>query len=337
MVRAVSLFSGSATSCLATEITLKAEAVDKVVLLSFRSPFFENYDGVKEIAGKNWPELVFRSKSIKKETEDIGKFGCEMDDGAERQPFCVYCRKAMLESGKNFLEQLGADFLVTGDILDNQGVGLSQIKRIDSGAGVSGLVFRPLSSALLPVTVPEDRGWVGPGYDVSASSKDRVHSMLDRFGLGRDGYLSAERRCKLTRPRYRKRLEDLLEEPDFNSNDLRLLDFDYYYKLRPDTKIVLGVDSEEKHRLHDYFLPKDLRIYLPCHEGPMALVRSRWDSKSGGQIERIVDLAARITVAKGEVEEGREVPVNYRFEHDEGTNRRSVEALEQGDIKSFLI
>ncbi|MBS3812551.1 hypothetical protein KGY64_01855 [Candidatus Bipolaricaulota bacterium] len=337
MVRVVLLFSGSAASSLATEITLEIDVIDEVVLLSFRSPFFENYDRVKEIANRNWPELVFRSKSIKKETEDIGNLGCEMDGDGKPSSFCVSCRKSMLESGRNFLQQVGGDFLVTGEILGNHGVGLRQIKRIDIGAGVSGLVLRPLSSALLPVTVPEDRGWVESGYDLTASSSERLETLLDEYGLSQDGYFTAESRCKLTRSRYRKRLEDLLQEPDFNANDLRLLDFDYYYKLRPDTKIVLGVGSEEKHELHDYFLPKDLRIYLPCHEGPMALVRSRWDSKTDGQIERIVELAARITVANSEVSEGREIPVNYRFEHDEGTHRRSVRSIEQGDIEGFLI
>jgi len=68
----------------------------------------------------------------------------------------------------------------------------------------------------------------------------------------------------------------------------------------------------------------------------MALVRSRWDSKSTSQLENIVDLAARITVTKSAVKK-KDIPVNYRFEHEDGTYRTYVSPLAEADLEQFLL
>lgn len=337
MVRAVLLFSGSGPSCLSVELLRNSETVDELVLLSFRSPFFESHERIKEIAGRNWPEVSFRSKSIKKDTEAIGKYGCNADGLETSNNCCISCRISMLRNGINFLDQVGGDFIVTGEVLGSKGIGRRELAEIDAEVGRGELVLRPLSADLLPDTLPERNGWFSEGRDLSAPVSGDLNVLFERYSLDGTDCIPATERCKLTRFQYRRRLKDLLEESDFHSNDLRLLDFNYYYKINPDTKIVLGVGSNEKHELHDYFLPRDLRLYLPCHAGPMALVRSRWETKSSGQVERIVDTAARIVVANSEINGDREIPVNYRFEHDEGTQRTTVTPSAQVELENFLI
>jgi len=336
MVRAVSLFSGSVASCLSTEILANEPEIDDIILLAFRSPYFEKHDRIKELAARIWPSKNFRSKSIKRETEAIGRSGCNKKCSANSDPFCVCCRISMLKSGRSFLNQIGADFLVTGEVLDKRGIDLQSMECIDKSAGARGLVFRPLSAELLPNTLPEEKGWVGPGLDMTVTEDRKLDRLATRFGLEESTTISSDDRCRLKESRYRRRLRDLLKESNFNANDLRLLDFDYYYKVRGETKVVLGMDGQEKYDLHDFFLPNDLRLYLPCHPGPMALVRSRWDSKSTSQLENIVDLAARITVTKSAVKK-KDIPVNYRFEHEDGTYRTYVSPLAEADLEQFLL
>jgi len=60
---------------------------------------------------------------------------------------------------------------------------------------------------------------------------------------------------------------------------------------------VLGRSDEEKRRLQAFFLPDDLRLYIPSGRGPMALVRANWRAKS----------------------EADKVQANYRFESSQET------------------
>jgi len=340
MVRAVSLFSGSTASCLATEIVANEPGVDEIILLTFRSPFFDRYEEVKELADELWPELKFRSKSIKKETGEIGRTIRESNGGLKVETFCTRCRVSLLESGRNFLTQAEADFLVTGEIPGRRGLDVDSFKVIDAEAGVSGLVFRPLSAQKLPSTIPESNGWVRESLSVDerdGGTEELLQSLVSDYGMGGSRHYSASDRCKLTEPEYRERLRDLVEESRFNANDLKLLDFTKYYKIDSDTRVVLGVDGQEKYSLHDYFLPKDLRMYLPCNKGPMALVRSEWQSKTQERIDQIVETAAKIIAANGEVGIREMVPVNYRFEHEDGTSRTTVRPLERGELEGFQV
>ncbi|MFB6215060.1 MAG: hypothetical protein ABEI54_04240, partial [Candidatus Bipolaricaulia bacterium] len=239
------------------------------------------------------------------------------------------CRFAVLKTGGEFLERVGGDFLVSGEtanLKDERWV--EQLVKIEKRAGVEGLVFRPLSPNMND-SLPERKGWPRSDSNMEFSNEDLLGALAEKLDLNTDSeYFGAGTRCKLTSPRYRRRLNDLVAEEGFNVNDLRLLDFGDYYKIPPDTKMVLAENPEDKRELQNYFLPRDLRFYLPTRKGPMGLVRSDWDGKSDEVLEEVVDLAARITVAKSEVDGQVGVPVNYRFEHDNETYSLEVPPLE---------
>jgi hypothetical protein len=53
MAKAVVLFSGSLASIIATELVREA-GIEEIRLLHFRSPFFRDYEPVKELAQSLW-------------------------------------------------------------------------------------------------------------------------------------------------------------------------------------------------------------------------------------------------------------------------------------------
>jgi tRNA U34 2-thiouridine synthase MnmA/TrmU len=75
---------------------------------------------------------------------------------------CVDCRIYMFQKARAFQQQVGADFLVSGEVIGQRP--MSQ-KRSDldviahHGAG-SDLLVRPLSARRLPPTLPERAGWI---------------------------------------------------------------------------------------------------------------------------------------------------------------------------------
>ncbi|MCF7875545.1 hypothetical protein K9M06_00670 [Candidatus Bipolaricaulota bacterium] len=330
MPEAVSLFSGSLSSSIATEIAINYCEMDPVIILTFRSPFFRHYDDIKELANRLWPDSQFRSKSIKRETKGIASSE-DLDSG---DGYCDACKVTLLEVGGEFLARVNADFLVSGDNVFNFEEG--ELAELDRRAGVEEKVFRPLCSNL-PESIAGKEVRVDTKYD-NPEDRESLQDLAGKLGIEKEiDYYGAEERCKLTDQNYRGRLEDLAREGGFNINDMRLLDFDKYYKISPDTKVVLGEDSDEKRELHNYFLPRDLRFYLPTCEGPMALVRSEWKKKTDSAVDEIVNLAARITVTRSEIERNVRVPVNYRFENDNETYTIDVLPLVDGELDDFSL
>ena len=173
----------------------------------------------------------------------------------------------------------------------------------------------------------EKEGWVERSRmgELRAGEEEGILRDLGRaLSLDVDSEIGSYPRCKLTRGGFGKRLENLFAEEEFTLNTLKLLDFKMYYKRSPDVKIVLALEEDEKRTLQTYFLPQDLRVYLPTHPGPMTLVRTDWGSKSAEEVEEIIDLAARITATHSEAVQSSIVPVSYRFENDDETQQVNV-------------
>jgi hypothetical protein len=334
MAKAVALFSGSLASIVATKLVMEERGVEEVRLLHFRSPFFRDYEPIKELAQGLW-NVSFRSQSLKKEFHELSDF----DNGPyQLRLSCFGCRRLMLRKGLRYMRRVGADFLVTGEVLGKRGLGLFELEEVARQAGVEGLVLRPLSAKLLPETLSEREGWVERDQmqALQEGSGNGLHPLAAELGVLVEEDFPAERRCKLTQSYFGQRLEDLLREKDFTMNSLELLEFPLYYKKPPDVKIILGLDDEEKRRLQTFFLPEDLRIYVPVLAGPMALVRANWEMKSPQDIEEIIELAARIAVAHAPVK-GSKIQTNYRFENKSETFRINVSPLPPQELRKYYM
>jgi len=326
MAKAVSLFSGSLASIVATKLVLNESGVDEVKLLHFRSPFFRDYERTKEL-GKGHFNGSFRSQSVKKDFAELTNI--PYTGGYERKSCCTGCRRLMIKKALRYMKKVGADFLITGEILGMRELEAEDVLRLTREAGAEDRVLRPLSAKLLPETLPEREGWVDRAhlYDLTAEDPSKLTRRLLRLarklGIQTEGF-PAERRCKLMLPYFGQRLEDLLREDHLTLNGLELLEFPLYYKKPPDVKIVLGRNEEEKRRLQNFFLPDDLRLYVPLNDGPIALVRANWREKSEQEILQIIELAARITAMHANLGSRRRVQANYRFENSQETYRINI-------------
>jgi len=320
MAKAVALFSGSLASIAAARIVMADPNVDDVLPLHFRSPFFRDYEQTKDL-GQHWFTSPFRSQGVKREFADLTNI--PHTGGYDRKSCCTGCRTLMIRKGLRYMHKVGADFLVTGEIVGTRGLHADDVLRLTRDAGAEDHVLRPLSAHLLPPTRPELEGLVDRDrlYALDDETRhDQLPRVAESLGIHCEGF-PAERRCKLLLPYFGRRLEDLLQEDHLTLNGLELLEFPLYYKKQPDIKIVLGRDEEEKQRLQTFFLPNDLRLYVAMGEGPIALVRADWQAKSDYEVLEIIELAARITAMHADVGARHRVQANYRFEHSEQTNR----------------
>lgn len=333
MVRAVALFSGSLASILAAKLVMQSAKVEAVELLHFRSPFFRFFNETKALARSLWLTGL-HSQSVKSNFRELSNI-----KGSYRlRDCCMGCRSVMLSKGLRYMRRLNADFLITGEIVGVHGLGSEDIRGISEQAGDSGRILRPLSARLLSETLPQSEGWVSLDqlYALTADQPEALADLAKQLDVNVEGY-PASRRCRLTQSRFGFRLEDLLQEESFSMNSLELLEFHHYYKKPPDVKIVLGCDEEEKKQLQNFFLPDDIRLYVPVHNAPLALVRANWKEKTDEEIAQIIELAGRIAATYSHKTKRTSHPVQayYRFESSEETLRiqvapfASTEELEQ--------
>jgi hypothetical protein len=338
MVSAVSLFSGSLASLVATKLVMAERGIDEVKLLHFRSPFFCDYEQSRDLAASHLEDPDFRSQSIKKDFKSVAQLTA---NGTYNLPTgCFNCRALMLRKALRYMHKLGADFLVTGEIVGERDLHEAEILRLTEEAEATELVLRPLSAKLLSPTIAEVMGWVKRSHMKALRSTDgvKLRRLAKEMGICTEGF-PAFKRCKLTWPHFGERLEDLLKEDTLTPNSLELLEFPIYYKQPPDVKIVIARDDEEKRRLQNVFLPEDLRLYMPVPKGSMALVRANWREKSPLEIESTIELAARIAVTHSRQPVSGRVPTHWRFEKGQETNRihvspfQSEKEMEQFSLK----
>jgi tRNA-specific 2-thiouridylase len=347
VAKAVALFSGSLASIVATKLILLQQPTIEVRLLHLRSPFFREYEAipsplsetgfthrtVKDIAHEIC-KAPFRSQNVKKDFRELAQLIHKpCTNGSLRFPLrqtCLNCRHLLLKKALRHMKRIGADFIVTGEIVGERGLRAADLEKLTELVGAKGLVLRPLSAKLLPETIPEQQGLVDRSTlkGFRASDKEKLRELARALGVDVLDF-PAERRCKLTVPYFGPRLEDLLKEDKLTVNALELLEFPLYYKFPPDVVIVLGRNDEEKRRLQNFFLPEDLRLYLVGPGGPMALVRANWKEKSPSEIHRIIHIAARVAASHWDTQKPLGmVQAHWRFESSPETFRISVKPFQ---------
>ena len=154
---ALSLLSGGLDSILATKAVTRQGL--SVLGLHFVSPFF----------GKPASVAAWRDKyGIEIEAVDESDaYVAMMADGPAHgvgkflNP-CIDCKIFMLRRAKAMLEQYGASFLVTGEVIGQRPMSqrIDALNIISRDAGVRGILLRPLSAKRLPASPMEESGLV---------------------------------------------------------------------------------------------------------------------------------------------------------------------------------
>ncbi len=125
---------------------------------------------------------------------------------------CIDCRIHMFAMGKAFMEEVGASFLVTGEVLGQRP--MSQKKRsieaIDADSGMEGRVLRPLSAKLLPETFPERDGTVDRKKLFGWAGRSRKPQLALARRLGLSVIPSPAGGCLLTDSHFRERVGDFV-------------------------------------------------------------------------------------------------------------------------------
>ena len=296
--KAVALLSGGLDSTLAILAVLKQGV--EVRAIKFQTPFDAD---VSHKASGSYPFSNARRFCFDIELCSLGdRFFDILKDpkhgyGKNMNP-CIDCRILMLKEAKQFMNMIGADFIITGEVLGQRP--MSQRKdmlyHIDREAGVTALVLRPLSAKLLKITTSEQRGLINREilYNFSGRSRKPQMALAREFGL--EDYPAPAGGCLLTEPNYAYRLKELMTSgPAPSMRDIDLLRIGRHFRFSPLCKIMIGRDEVENEIIESLATDTDCLLRVEGYGSPLTLVTGEI---SGDVLKIAASLCARYSDAK---------------------------------------
>jgi len=304
-MRAISLFSGGLDSMIA--IKLIADQGIDVTAIHIKTGFGGTKD-VTDILEKRAKMAGAEFKVIDVREEYIQKilFDPKYGYGKNFNP-CIDCHGYMFRIAKGIMRELGASFIVTGEVLGQRPMS----QRADALKQVSALaedkedklILRPMCAKLLEPTTPEIEGWVDREklLDISGRSRERQLSLAKEYGW--EEYESPGGGCLLTEAHYSDRIREFVKHDEFSVSDIDLLKFGRHFRLPDGAKVVVGRNKEDNEGLQRVQSNKYIPIKLPI-AGPFSLI-----SANASDSDKALGAKLAITYAKSSIDESYDVLV----------------------------
>ncbi len=280
--KVVALLSGGLDSQLAVKMMQK-QGFD-VFAVAIRTPFCD-FD-----CGKGCGfDIVNRANALNVDLKTVylGEEYIEMlkhpkhGRGAGFNP-CIDCRAMMFDAAKKHMEEIGAEFIISGEVLGQRP--MSQhgpaLRTIEKESNLEGKIVRPLSAALLPKTDPERDGLIKRkdlGMIRGRSRKIQLQ-MAREFGIINPP--NAGGGCLLTDPMFGLKTKDLFDHTDTpTQNDIDLLKVGRHFRLDENTKLIVGRSKEENSNISLLALYDDIILETKDYVGPTSLLRGKTADK----------------------------------------------------------
>jgi len=220
---------------------------------------------------------------------------------------CIDCRILMLQKAKEYMEKIKADFIITGEVLDQRPMSqrFEQLMMIDKKADVEGLIVRPLSGGLLPETIPEKKGLISRNDLLSIKGRSRKVALDLAQQMKIEKYASPSGGCLLTDPGFCRRLADLMRyQEKVEVRDIELLKIGRHFRLSPDTKLIVGRNEEENENIDKMIRTGETLVYVPDTGSPNAMLL--------GNKKSHIKIAASITARYSDKKNDNSIEVFYK-------------------------
>jgi len=195
----------------------------------------------------------------------------------------------MHKKAKEYMEKIGASFVVTGEVLGQRPMSQHRValRMIEKESGLEGLVLRPLSAKLLPLTIPEIEGWVKRERLLEISGRSRKVQMALAESYEIKDYPCPAGGCLLTDSGFARRMKDLLSFAEVTLNDIELLKVGRHFRLSQKARLVVGRDKEENEKLFRLAKEDDICFRPVEVKGPIGIGRGSFN-------DNLVFLASQI-------------------------------------------
>lgn len=326
MTRALAMVSGGLDSILAAKL-IKDQGIE-VIGICFKSYFFGPDNAIKMTKQIDIPlEIVDFSEEhfnlVKNPKHGYGK---------NINP-CIDCHAMMLNYSGKLLERYEADFIITGEVLNQRPMSQNKISLdiVKKESGFSDKILRPLCAKNLNPTKMELEGLVNREnlLDISGRSRKIQMELAQKWNI--NDYPSPAGGCKLTEPNYAKRLKELLKYKETPTvKDLELLKIGRHFRISQNAKIISTRTGDESKEIKNYITNNDIIFLAEDFKGSMIII-------VGEPTEEDIEFAAKVTAKYSKGKDEEKIKIKYGCFKTPMNKSIEVNAATEEEITKFII
>ena len=221
---------------------------------------------------------------------------------------CIDCRSMMFDAAKKHMEEIGAEFIISGEVLGQRPMSqhAPALRTIEKESDLVGKIVRPLSAALLPETDPEKDGLIkreNLGMIRGRTRRGQL-DMAKKYGI--ENPPNAGGGCLLTEPHFGIKAKDLFSHTKNPTiNDIDLLKIGRHFRLDEETKFIVGRNKDENEMIKAIALPGDILLEAKDFVGPVSILR-------GSNAKQHLKFASSITLRYSDAPNNEQAIVSMR-------------------------
>jgi len=195
---------------------------------------------------------------------------------------CIDCRIYILNKAKEFMKEINADFIFTGEVLNQRPKSqhMKALKIVEKETELEGKLLRPLSALQLKPTIYEQQGLIDRKKLLGIKGRSRKTQMeiAREHGL-LDNYYACGG-CLLTDENFANRMKDYLKfNESLKMDDIHILKVGRHFRYK-NTKIIVGRNESENNLLLTLKKPNELVIEAKDVPGPITIVQGDYDKNT---------------------------------------------------------
>ena len=240
---------------------------------------------------------------------------------------CIDCRSMMFDAAKKHMEEIGAEFIISGEVLGQRPMSqhAPALRTIENESDLVGKIVRPLSAALLPETDPEKDGLIkreNLGMIRGRTRRGQL-DMAKKYGI--ENPPNAGGGCLLTEPHFGIKAKDLFSHTKNPTiNDIDLLKIGRHFRLDEETKFIVGRNKDENEMIKAIALPGDILLEAKDFVGPVSILR-------GSNAKQHLKFASSITLRYSDAPNNEQAIVSIK--NNDLVEEITVESAEE---KSYI-
>jgi tRNA-uridine 2-sulfurtransferase len=242
---------------------------------------------------------------------------------------CVDCHIFFIKKAGEYMRQIGADFLVTGEVLGQRPMSQRRDSMIliERESGLSGLILRPLSAHHFDPTIPELEGWVDRSRLLAIKGRSRQEQFKLAEQTGVKDYPTPAGGCHLTELTFVAKVKDVFTHSDkLELRDFQLLKTGRHFRIGDRTKAIIGRDENDNNRLEQTVKPDESCFFWLDGKSPIGVI-------VGEQLPEHIALASRLLLRYTKAAPGSECRIGVRINGTETVlhafNNITAETMQQ--------
>ncbi|MBA3065598.1 hypothetical protein FP828_03810 [bacterium] len=280
-IKAVALLSGGLDSSLAVKLMLN-EGIEVICVNFFTS--FCMCDGSKgcrksaAVVSENF-RTELKIVNVSEEFLDIVKNPVH-GYGKHLNP-CIDCRIFMLKKAGEFMRQIGAKFIITGEVLGQRPMSQNRkaMEVIEKESGLEGFIVRPLSAKFFPPSLPEREGWINRAMllGIKGRSRKKQYDLTEKLRVS--GFACPAGGCLLTDRNFSLIVNDLINSDMLTVPNINLAKNGRYFSIGRFFKLFVGRNERENIILKKFARKGDLFLESES-KGPVAVGRGELNNEN---------------------------------------------------------